>query len=199
MEGIKAGILTASDRCHAGVATDVSGKLIEKIITGQLRAEVCCYKIVPDDEKLISEALTDMADNLGMDLILTTGGTGIARRDFTPEATRAVIDKEIPGIAEAMRKKSLEITPFAMLSRATAGVRNETLIINLPGSPKAVEECMEVLLPVLPHALRLIKGMVKDCCDEQKTCEGHEHSHSRECRQEQHIHNKHERQVHNDD
>ena len=104
-----------------------------------------------------------MADQLGADLILTTGGTGFSPRDVTPEATLAVIERTVPGIPETMRMKSLAITNMAMLSRAVAGIRNQTLIINLPGSPKAVRECLEIILPVLPHAIQILKGQTTEC------------------------------------
>ncbi len=177
MSGIKAGILTASDRCSAGINKDLSGKTIEEIIRTRLDGEVCCYKIVPDEREIIANSLMDMADNLGVDLILTTGGTGFSKRDVTPEATMDVIEKVIPGMPEAMRRKSAEKAPNAMLSRAVAGIRGQTLIINLPGSPIAVEECLEVILPVLPHAIRILKGQINDCRDEQKCHEGHGHNH----------------------
>lgn len=109
------------------------------------------------------QALCELADQCGADVVLTTGGTGFAPRDVTPEATKAVIEKEAPGIAEAIRAKSLEITPRAMLSRAVSGIRGKTLIINLPGSPKAVRECIDVVLPVLPHAVETLSGNTQSC------------------------------------
>jgi molybdopterin adenylyltransferase len=112
--------------------------------------------IIPDERELIEGTLREWSDEKGLNLILTTGGTGLAPRDITPEATRAVIDREAPGIAEAMRAASLQHTPFGMLSRGVAGTRRRTLIINLPGSPKAVKECLECILPVLPHAVNLL-------------------------------------------
>ena len=126
---------------------------------GQIRS----YKVVADDAEQISREMVIMADQLGVDLILTTGGTGLGPRDVTPEATLAVVDRQVPGIAEAMRAKSLEITSRAMLSRAVAGMRNKTLIINLPGSPKGVQECLEVLLPALEHGLAIMKGEASEC------------------------------------
>jgi molybdenum cofactor synthesis domain-containing protein len=159
---IKAGILTASDKGSTGQRADESGRVIAELL-GQIGAEAAEYIIVPDEKAVISASLIRMADELGIDLILTTGGTGFSPRDITPEATLAVIDRQVPGIPEAMRRKSLEITPRAMLSRAVAGIRNKTLIINLPGSPKGVRECLEVILPVLPHAVEILKGQAGEC------------------------------------
>ncbi|AGB41193.1 molybdenum cofactor synthesis domain protein [Halobacteroides halobius DSM 5150] len=159
---IKVGILTLSDTGAAGKRKDKSGKRIEELIS-QIGGEVTYYQVLPDDKETIVRELKKMTDQSKLELILTTGGTGLAPRDVTPEATTEVIDTEVPGIAEAIRAKSLAKTPKAMLSRAVAGVRNESLIINLPGSPKAVEECLEVVLPVLTHAVKLIKDQVKEC------------------------------------
>ena len=159
---IKAGILTASDKGFSGQRADESGKVIAELI-GQIDAEVAEYIVVPDEKAIISASLVKMADDLGIDLILTTGGTGFSPRDVTPEATLAVIDRQVPGIPEAMRQKNLEITPRAMLSRAVAGIRNKTLIVNLPGSPKGVRECLEIILPVLPHAMEILKGQAMEC------------------------------------
>lgn len=162
---IKAGILTASDRSAQGTRADESGTILKALVES-LSIEVAAYQIRPDDVLLLQSALCQMADETQCQLILTTGGTGLSPRDNTPEATRAVIDKEIPGIAEAIREASLRKTPFAMLSRGVAGIRGKSLIINLPGSPKAVAEIFEVLRPVLRHAVELIQGEVSDC---QKT------------------------------
>ena len=159
---IKIGILTVSDKGHASQRIDESGKLIKELIK-QINGEVVDYKIVPDEREIISLNLVKMADELQIDIILTTGGTGFSPRDITPEATLDVIDRQVPGIPEAMRLKSLEITPRAMLSRAVAGIRNKTLIVNLPGSPKAVKECLEVIMPVLPHAIQILKGETGEC------------------------------------
>ncbi len=158
----KIGILTVSDKGSTGERIDESGKVIEELIVG-IGAQVANYKIVPDEKLKISETLIEMADKLCVDLILTTGGTGFSPRDVTPEATLDVIDRHVPGIPEAIRSKSLTITPMAMLSRAIAGIRNQTLIINLPGSPKAVKECLEIVLPVLPHAIQILKGQTGEC------------------------------------
>ena len=155
------GIITASDKGSRGEREDASGRLIATMLQdlGQIRS----YKVVADDAEQISREMVIMADQLGVDLILTTGGTGLGPRDVTPEATLAVVDRQVPGIAEAMRAKSLEITSRAMLSRAVAGMRNKTLIINLPGSPKSVQECLEVILPALEHGLAIMKGEASEC------------------------------------
>jgi len=141
---------------------DESGKVIMDMAK-EMNAEIIDYVVVPDDRKTISENLVRMSDQLNADLILTTGGTGFSPRDITPEATMDVVDRLVPGIPEAMRQKSLEITPMGMLSRAAAGIRNRTLIINMPGSPKAVRECMEVIIPVLKHAIEILKGQTGEC------------------------------------
>lgn len=158
---INVGILTVSDKGSQGLRVDKSGEAIREIVSG-MGATTVEYAIVPDESDIISEKLTEWADLGKLDLILTTGGTGLARRDVTPEATLAVIDKEVPGIPEAMRAKSLQITPQAMLSRAVAGLRGQCLIVNLPGSTKAVRECLEAIIPALPHAVDIIKGTVTE-------------------------------------
>lgn len=159
---IKAGIITASDKGYAGQREDESGKVIAELLKN-IDAEIADYVIVPDERHIISMNLKRMSDLLELDLILTTGGTGFSPRDITPEATLDVIDRQVPGIAEAMRASTLAITPRAMLSRAVAGIRNRTLIINLPGSPKAVRENLEVILSVLPHAIEILKGQTGEC------------------------------------
>lgn len=159
---IKVGILTASDKGSAGQRIDESGKVIMSALE-RIDGVTADYAVVPDDRDTIGANLIRMADFVGVDLILTTGGTGFSPRDITPEATLSVIDREAPGIPEAMRLKSLQITPKAMLSRAVAGIRGKTLIINLPGSPKAVAECLEVILPVLPHAIEILRGDAGEC------------------------------------
>ena len=155
------GIITASDKGARGEREDVSGKTIATMLAGL--GQVKYYVVVPDEREALSREIVNMVDNLRLDLILTTGGTGLGPRDVTPEATLAVIDKEIPGIPEAMRAKSLEKTSRAMLSRAVAGIRGRTLIINLPGSPKGVKECLEVVLPALEHGLAIMKGEAGEC------------------------------------
>ncbi len=158
---INVGILTISDKGSQGQRQDKSGGVIRDVVSG-LESAVVRYEIVPDESDAIAARLAEWADGGGIDVVFTTGGTGLGRRDVTPEATLSIIDKEVPGIAEAMRVKSLEKTPMAMLSRAVAGMRGACLIVNLPGSPKAVKECLEVILPALPHAVEIIKGEVTE-------------------------------------
>jgi molybdenum cofactor synthesis domain-containing protein len=158
----RVGILTASDKGSAGQREDLSAVAIREIITG-LGWRVDVYRLVPDDLEALKEALVDMADRDGVDLILTTGGTGFSPRDNTPEATRAVIHREVPGIPEVMRAESLKKTSRAMLSRAVAGIRHRTLIINLPGSKKAVVECLEAIIDALPHGLEILTGRGGEC------------------------------------
>jgi len=157
-ECVRTGVLTISDRGHKGEYRDLSGPLIRELLTARLDAAVEVESIVPDERAVIADTLIRWADDLGLDLVLTTGGTGFAPRDVTPEATRDVIEREAPGLAEAMRAASLRITPHAMLSRGVAGIRGGTLIVNLPGSPKAVRENLETVLPALPHAIELLQG-----------------------------------------
>jgi molybdenum cofactor synthesis domain-containing protein len=147
--------MTISDRAARGIYQDKSGPLLVDIVNRRSPWTVDFESTVSDSIEEISLTLMDWCE-LGANLILTTGGTGVAPSDVTPEATRMVIEKETPGIAEALRAKSLEITKHAMLSRAVSGIRGHTLIINLPGNPKAVKEQMDVLLPILPHALELL-------------------------------------------
>ena len=151
------GILTISDRGSTGTYQDTSGPLIRELITGNLDAVVKKTAVVPDELDQIKNTLLEWVDQHRLDLILTTGGTGFAPRDVTPEATRLVIQKETPGLVFAMLRDSLAVTPHAMLSRMVAGIRAQTLIINLPGSPKAVRENLQTILPALPHALELLK------------------------------------------
>lgn len=161
IEAMKIGILTVSDRGSTGEYEDHSGPLIASIVSRRTNWQPSITAIVPDQVDGIVARLIEWCNN-GLNLILTTGGTGFSPRDVTPEATRLVIEREAPGIAEAMRAESLKITPHAMLSRAVAGIRGQTLIVNLPGSPKAVKENLDVLLPVLPHALELLAEVPKD-------------------------------------
>lgn len=155
------GIITASDKGARGEREDLSGKAIAEVLAEL--GEVKHYLIVPDEQSALSEAMIQMADDRKLDLILTTGGTGLGLRDVTPEATLAVIDRQVPGIPEVMRAKSLEKTSRAMLSRAVSGLRGRTLIINLPGSPKGVRECLEAVLPALEHGLSIMKGEAGEC------------------------------------
>lgn len=156
-EGYKAAVLTMSDRCSRGERQDESGKLIQELLK-KIPVKVVKYEIIPDELELIQERLIEYADKLKVDLILTDGGTGFGQRDVTPEATRAVIDKEVPGIPEVMRIECLKYNRNAMLSRAVAGIRGRTLIINFPGSPKAVKESLEVIMDIIVHALDMIAG-----------------------------------------
>ncbi len=158
---ISVGILTISDKGSRGEREDRSGPVIRGIME-QAGASVAETAIVPDERDAIAGKLVAWADGGGMDLILTTGGTGLAKRDVTPEATLSVIDRAVPGIAEAMRAVSLTKTPMAVLSRAVSGLRGDCLIVNLPGSPKAVTECLEAVLPALPHAVEIIRGEVTE-------------------------------------
>lgn len=158
---MKFGVICVSDRCSKGLAEDKSGPIISELLAPL--GETVFYEIVPDERVIIIPALIKAADSFGCDVIFTTGGTGLAPRDVTPEATKAVTQKDVPGISEAIRLRSLEITPKAMLSRAYSGIRGKSLIINLPGSPKAVKESLEVVLPVLPHAVETLSGETLNC------------------------------------
>ncbi|MBP7212752.1 MAG: molybdenum cofactor biosynthesis protein [Anaerolineaceae bacterium] len=157
---LRVAILTVSDKGSTGEREDLSGPALAEALEG--KAQVLNQDIVPDEFEEIRVKLLDYCDK-GMDLVFTTGGTGFAPRDVTPEATQAVIEKQAPGITEAIRAKSMQITPLAMLSRATAGIRGKTLIINLPGSPKAALECLEVFLPVMNHAVETLRGDAFEC------------------------------------
>lgn len=153
----KVAVLTISDRCSKGEREDKSGKIIQEIIQS-LPAKVIKYEIIPDDPGMIQEKLIFYSDTLKADLVLTTGGTGFTARDFTPEATKKVIKREVPGIPEAMRTECLKITKRAMLSRAIAGIRGKTLIVNLPGSAQGAKESLEAILAGLSHGLDMILG-----------------------------------------
>ena len=156
---ITVGVLTISDRCSRGEAQDSGGPLIREIVTQRLDVQVMQQACVPDERDQIARTLRSWCDELHLDLVLTTGGTGFSPRDVTPEATREVIEREAPGLAEAMRWDGLKATPHAMLSRAVAGIRGQTLIVNLPGNLKAVRENLETILPVMPHGIEILKNV----------------------------------------
>ncbi len=158
----RVGILTVSDRASRGVAEDLSGPELARLVQEELKWEVVRTAVVPDEREEIARILRAWADEDDLALILTTGGTGFAPRDVTPEATRDVIEREAPGLAEAMRAASLKVTPHAMLSRAIAGIRGRTLIVNMPGSPKAVREQFQVIAPALPHGVRLLREVPRE-------------------------------------
>ena len=156
-----AGVLTISDKGSQGRRADASGEFIRDALH-KMDISVARYEIVADEEALIASTLTLWADSGEVDLIITTGGTGISPRDVTPEATRSVLEKELPGIVELMRSSGYKKTPTAILSRAVAGVRGKCLIANLPGNPRAVEEYLVLLLPVVPHAIETLQGRFGD-------------------------------------
>jgi molybdopterin adenylyltransferase len=158
---MKVGILTVSDKGARGEREDRSGPAVREMIEAA-GGEVVRAGIVPDEQDEIRAALIAWSDE-GLDLVLTTGGTGFSPRDWTPEATKSVIEREAPGLAEAMRRAGAEKTPTAILSRAVAGLRGGTLIVNLPGSEKAARESLAAILPVLPHGVDILKGRAKEC------------------------------------
>lgn len=158
----KVGIITASDKGSKGEREDLSGKLITEIVE-ERGYQVKSYIILPDEEDILLKEMINMADNLNLDLILTTGGTGFSKRDVTPDATMKACDRMANGISEAMRYYSLSITPRAMLSRAVSGIRGETLIVNLPGSPKAVKESLDYILDSVHHGLEILTGKAEEC------------------------------------
>ena len=152
---MRVAVVTVSDRSFLGERPDLSGPVLKRLLE-EAGAEVVEAVVVPDDPLIIAPTLVRLADAMRCDLVITTGGTGLSPRDTTPEATRQVIDKELPGMAVAIHQESLKQTPFAMLSRGVVGVRGQTLILNFPGSPKAVKECFSVVEPVLIHAVKLL-------------------------------------------
>lgn len=160
--GIPVGIITASDKGAKGEREDQSGQEIKSLVQ-EIQGTVIDYRVLPDDQETLSQAMIEMIDELGVGLLLTTGGTGFSPRDITPEATLSVIERAVPGLPEAMRRESFSISPRAVLSRAVAGIRGKCLIVNLPGSPKAVRECLQIILPVLPHALNILRGTDGEC------------------------------------
>ena len=160
-EKIRAVVITASDACARGERADESGAVAAELLGG-LGAEVVARFVLPDDLEPLREKIRECAERADVNLVVTTGGTGLAPRDNTPEATRAVIEREAPGLSEAMRAGTMERTPTAMISRGVCGTRAGALIVNLPGSPRAVRECFEVIRPVLAHAVTLLAGGTHD-------------------------------------
>ncbi|HYA14069.1 MAG TPA: MogA/MoaB family molybdenum cofactor biosynthesis protein [Syntrophales bacterium] len=159
---INAGVITISDKGSRGEREDKSGQEVVSMLK-DMGVNITRTTIIPDEKDKIKDVLIDCADRMKLDLIITTGGTGVSPRDLTPDATLEVIDKEVPGMAEAMRRASAAVTPYAMISRAVVGIRNRSLIVNLPGSPKAVRENLTVILPALKHAVEKIKGDDAEC------------------------------------
>jgi molybdopterin adenylyltransferase len=160
--GIKTVVITVSDRGARGQREDASGPAIARMLEAE-GMEIIGRRIIPDEKEMIRQMLLEWCNGGDADLILTTGGTGVSPRDVTPDATREVIDREIPGMAEAMRHQSAAVTPHAMISRALVGIRGRTLIINLPGSPKGATENLSILIPALTHAIEKIKGDESEC------------------------------------
>ncbi|MGQ9617580.1 MAG: MogA/MoaB family molybdenum cofactor biosynthesis protein [Candidatus Aminicenantia bacterium] len=156
---ISAGVIAISDRCFRKEREDLSGALLKELIEKELKGEVIFYKIVPDEWEQIKEAILSAVDVSSVDLLITTGGTGLSKRDITPDVTSTLIEKEALGISEIMRVESFKNNPFSVLSRGICGLRKGTLIINLPGSPKSVKECFSIILPLLIHAIKTIKGI----------------------------------------
>ncbi|MBT1707412.1 molybdopterin adenylyltransferase [Fulvivirgaceae bacterium PWU5] len=161
---IRIGIINVSDRASQGIYEDIPGKAIaqtlQEYLTSPWEQE---YAVIPDEQHLIEQTMIDMADNRGCCLIITSGGTGPALRDVTPEATEAVCQKMLPGFGELMRAKSLTYVPTAILSRQTAGIRNQTLIVNLPGKPKAIRQCLDAVFPAIPYCIDLLEGPFIEC------------------------------------
>ena len=164
MSEIKIGIVTVSDRASAGVYDDISGKAIIETLNDYLTSEWRpVYEVIPDEQEVIESTLIHMADDQGCSLIVTTGGTGPAKRDVTPEATEAVCDRMMPGFGELMRAESLKFVPTAILSRQTAGLRRDSLIVNLPGKPKSIRECLDAVFPAIPYCIDLMEGPFLEC------------------------------------
>lgn len=164
MSKINIGILTVSDRASAGVYEDLSGKAIIATLQEYLISKwERVYKIVPDEQETIENTIIDMVDNEHCCLVVTTGGTGPAKRDVTPEATEAVCDRMMPGFGELMRAESLKYVPTAILSRQTAGLRGNSLVINLPGKPKSIRECLDAVFPAVPYCIDLMEGPFLEC------------------------------------
>jgi molybdopterin adenylyltransferase len=159
---ITAAIITVSDKGSRGEREDLSGKEIEQLLL-EISIQATEYDIIPDEREVIRSTLIRYVDEKKIDLVITTGGTGVSPRDVTPDATLDVIEREVPGMAEAMRRESIAKTPHGMISRAVVGMRKQSLIVNLPGSPRAVRENLSVILPALRHAIEKIKGDESDC------------------------------------
>lgn len=167
MEKIRIGIINVSDRASKGIYEDLPGKAIVETLNEYLVSKwEQEYAVIPDEQDQIEEIMIEMADRKGCCLIVTSGGTGPAKRDVTPEATEAVCNKMMPGFGELMRQESLKYVPTAILSRQTAGIRNKTLIINLPGKPKAIRECLDAVFPAVPYCIDLIEGPRLECNEE---------------------------------
>lgn len=166
---LKIGVITVSDRASKGIYEDISGVAIKEVLSEFIASKhIYEYIIIPDEQDLIEETLIDFIDNKKCDLVVTTGGTGPAKRDVTPEATLKVCDKEMLGFGELMRATSLQYVPTAILSRQTAGIRNNSLIVNLPGKPKAIRECLEAVFPAIPYCLDLIEAPYIEASDSIK-------------------------------
>jgi molybdopterin adenylyltransferase len=164
---IRIGIINISDRASQGIYEDIPGKAIAATLTEYIKSKwENVYAVIPDEQKLIEETLIRMADHEKCCLIITSGGTGPAVRDLTPEATEAVCDKMMPGFGELMRATSLQYVPTAILSRQTAGIRNRTLIVNLPGKPKAIRQCLDAVFPAIPYCIDLLEGPFIECNEE---------------------------------
>ena len=164
---IRIGIINVSDRASRGIYEDIPGKAIVEILTEYIKGPwEKEYEVIPDEQELIEQTLIDMADKRKCCLIITSGGTGPAVRDVTPEATEAVCQKILPGFGELMRAKSLTYVPTAILSRQTAGIRNQSLIVNLPGKPKSIRQCLEAVFPAIPYCIDLLNGTFIECNDQ---------------------------------
>ncbi|WP_298775174.1 molybdopterin adenylyltransferase [uncultured Shewanella sp.] len=164
MSAAKIGIVTVSDRASAGIYEDLSGKAIIDVLNEYLVSEwEPVYQVIPDEKEVIEETLIRLADDSHCSLIVTTGGTGPAKRDVTPEATEAVCDRLMPGFGELMRAESLKFVPTAILSRQTAGLRGDSLIVNLPGKPKSIRECLDAVFPAIPYCIDLMEGPFLEC------------------------------------
>jgi len=159
---ITGGVITVSDRGSRGEREDISGREVIRMLGG-IGIQITDYEIIPDEKKIIKDRIVEYTDKKNLDLVITTGGTGVSPRDVTPDATLEVIEKELPGMGEAMRRESMDKTPHAMISRAVAGIRGQSLIVNLPGSPRGARENLAVLLPALKHTIEKLKGDTSDC------------------------------------